>query len=87
MVALSGIEPELSALRGRRVNQLHHSAMERRAAVIPHPEDPTGNGNAAKNLAENPLDDKRFSLGHRSLPLYDELILRSESLGVFFHHD
>jgi hypothetical protein len=26
MVALTGIEPVLSALRGRRVNQLHHSA-------------------------------------------------------------
>lgn len=28
LVALSGIEPELSALRGRRVNQLHHSALK-----------------------------------------------------------
>jgi hypothetical protein len=27
MVALTGIEPVLSALRGRRVNQLHHSAI------------------------------------------------------------
>jgi hypothetical protein len=26
LVASSGIEPELSALRGRRVNQLHHDA-------------------------------------------------------------
>ena len=26
MVALTGIEPVLFALRGRRVNQLHHSA-------------------------------------------------------------
>jgi hypothetical protein len=26
LVAPSGIEPELSALRGRRVNQLHHGA-------------------------------------------------------------
>ena len=26
MVALTGIEPVLSALRGQRVNQLHHSA-------------------------------------------------------------
>ena len=28
LVAPSGIEPELSALRGRRVNQLHHGARE-----------------------------------------------------------
>jgi hypothetical protein len=27
MVAASGIEPELSALRGQRVNQLHHAAV------------------------------------------------------------
>ena len=27
MVALTGIEPVLSALRGQRVNQLHHSAI------------------------------------------------------------
>ena len=27
LVASSGIEPELSALRGRRVNQLHHDAV------------------------------------------------------------
>jgi hypothetical protein len=27
MVAPSGIEPELFALRGRRVNQLHHGAV------------------------------------------------------------
>jgi hypothetical protein len=27
LVAASGIEPELSALRGQRVNQLHHAAM------------------------------------------------------------
>ena len=27
VVAPSGIEPELSALRGRRVNQLHHGAV------------------------------------------------------------
>jgi hypothetical protein len=30
LVASSGIEPELSALRGRRVNQLHHDAHETR---------------------------------------------------------
>ena len=29
MVAISGLEPELFALRGRRVNQLHHIATER----------------------------------------------------------
>jgi hypothetical protein len=29
LVASSGIEPELSALRGRRVNQLHHDATQR----------------------------------------------------------
>jgi hypothetical protein len=29
LVASSGIEPELSALRGRRVNQLHHDATVR----------------------------------------------------------
>ena len=28
MVAPSGIEPELFALRGRRVNQLHHGAVQ-----------------------------------------------------------
>jgi hypothetical protein len=28
LVASSGIEPELSALRGRRVNQLHHDATQ-----------------------------------------------------------
>jgi hypothetical protein len=28
LVALTGIEPVLFALRGRRVNQLHHSAKE-----------------------------------------------------------
>jgi hypothetical protein len=28
LVASSGIEPELSALRGRRVNQLHHDATD-----------------------------------------------------------
>ena len=26
LVAISGLEPELFALRGRRVNQLHHIA-------------------------------------------------------------
>ena len=29
LVAISGLEPELFALRGRRVNQLHHIATER----------------------------------------------------------
>jgi hypothetical protein len=28
LVALPGLEPGLFALRGRRVNQLHHNAME-----------------------------------------------------------
>ena len=28
LVAPSGIEPELFALRGRRVNQLHHGAVQ-----------------------------------------------------------
>jgi hypothetical protein len=34
LVASSGIEPELSALRGRRVNQLHHDATMGRAEWI-----------------------------------------------------
>jgi hypothetical protein len=33
LVALPGLEPGLFALRGRRVNQLHHNAMRRLAAV------------------------------------------------------
>ena len=35
LVALTGIEPVLSALRGRRVNQLHHSATCRYLYHIP----------------------------------------------------
>src|ERR1700739_3761692 len=34
LVAPSGIEPELSALRGRRVNQLHHGAVWRGSRQI-----------------------------------------------------
>lgn len=34
LVAISGLEPELFALRGRRVNQLHHIAIRVAAAAI-----------------------------------------------------
>jgi hypothetical protein len=33
LVALPGLEPGLFALRGRRVNQLHHNAMTDRDSV------------------------------------------------------
>src|ERR1035438_495181 len=35
LVALPGLEPGLSALRGRRVNQLHHNAIVARRRMLP----------------------------------------------------
>jgi hypothetical protein len=40
LVASSGIEPELSALRGRRVNQLHHDATVVEAGTLVYQSEP-----------------------------------------------
>ena len=41
MVALPGLEPGLSALRGRRVNQLHHNAIVVHSYIAPSSRNPT----------------------------------------------
>ena len=41
MVALPGLEPGLSALRGRRVNQLHHNAIVVHPNIAPSSHNPT----------------------------------------------